>query len=439
MNRRTVSLGLALLVLALGCGQPPPPAPAAPQAVALIVSGDTAGWIVPCGCTTNQSGGLPRRGTYVQKAAAQGPVLMADVGGAAAGTSPYHRVKFEAILQGEKQMGLAAHNLGASEVALGPDYLREVAGRLRVPIVSANVKDAAGQPVAPPLVIAERGGRRIALAGVLSRRFATAAVQVEEPREALLKALPAYRGQYDSLIVLAYLPGDDLDALAAGLPEADAVLGGPTGQSIMPRRTGPTLVAAATNKGKFLIHLDSGTGPHPAWSGKVVELDTAHADDAAQVANVQAYLAELGRRDFAAADTGFAPPLPATPPQGFRVAGNATCTGCHKNDCTLFEGSHHAHAWQTLEGKGYQVDGYCQQCHSTGFGLPGGFVSAARSKPLGGVGCESCHGPSEAHVQEPKVRTPFPAKDQCARCHDHENSPKFEYAGYWDKIRHGAK
>src|ERR1700745_4371010 len=29
----------------------------------LVVSGDTAGWIVPCGCTSNQSGGLLRRGS----------------------------------------------------------------------------------------------------------------------------------------------------------------------------------------------------------------------------------------------------------------------------------------------------------------------------------------------------------------------------------------
>src|SRR3990172_11014673 len=31
----------------------------------LVVSGDTAGWIVPCGCASNQSGGLPRRGSFV--------------------------------------------------------------------------------------------------------------------------------------------------------------------------------------------------------------------------------------------------------------------------------------------------------------------------------------------------------------------------------------
>ena len=32
--------------------------------------------------------------------------------------------KFEAILAGEKKMGLAAHNLGKAELALGAPYLR---------------------------------------------------------------------------------------------------------------------------------------------------------------------------------------------------------------------------------------------------------------------------------------------------------------------------
>ena len=32
----------------------------------VVASGDTAGWIVPCGCTSNQSGGLPRRATYIE-------------------------------------------------------------------------------------------------------------------------------------------------------------------------------------------------------------------------------------------------------------------------------------------------------------------------------------------------------------------------------------
>ena len=82
------------------------------RAVALIVSGDTAGWIMPCGCTANQSGGLSRA-RHVREARADHAVVLADAGGAPGGTSPYERLKFEAILAGEREMGIAAHNLGA--------------------------------------------------------------------------------------------------------------------------------------------------------------------------------------------------------------------------------------------------------------------------------------------------------------------------------------
>ena len=78
----------------------------------LVVSGDTAGWITPCGCASNQSGGLLRRGTYLANLGKTADVILADAGGAAGGTSDYHKVKFEAILAGERRMGLAAHNIG---------------------------------------------------------------------------------------------------------------------------------------------------------------------------------------------------------------------------------------------------------------------------------------------------------------------------------------
>lgn len=101
--------------------------------------------------------------------------------------------------------------------------------------------------------------------------------------------------------------------------------------------------------------------------------------------------------------------------------------------------SKHAHAWDPLQRKGTQVDPFCQRCHTTGYGMPGGFVSARRSAALVHVGCESCHGPSQGHCRNDKVRTAYyaRAKDTCAGCHDRENSPQFAYDDYWKLIEHG--
>jgi hypothetical protein len=311
---------------------------------------------------------------------------------------------------------------------------------LNVPFVSANLRDGQGQLVAEPLRIVERGGRRVALAGVLSRRFAGEGIQVDDPREALLQATAAVKGRYDSLVVLAYLPVEELEQLAAGLPEADVMLGGPTGQSIPPRSIGPTLLAAATNKGKFLVHLESNPGSSRlAWTGKVVEMDAKLDDDPEQKENLRRFHEELGRRDFPAAQAGLAALLPAGLPRDYRLAGTASCQTCHKQDCKVWEESKHAHAWETLNKQGSHIDPQCQLCHTTGYGLPGGFESIALSRQAVSVGCESCHGPSQAHTRRPEVQTAFTARDQCVRCHDHENSPEFKYEAYWPQIRHGVR
>jgi Cytochrome c554 and c-prime len=408
------------------------------EAVTLIVSGDTAGWIMPCGCTANQSGGLPRRGTFVNRARADHHRIVADVGGAPGGTSPYDRLKFEAILAGELAMGMAAHNLGSPEAALGADYLRETAKRLGVPFLSANLRDQKGVLIAAPSIVAmgSPGGKRVLLVGVVSPRLVPRGFKADEPRDAILAALKG-APEYDALVVLAYLREPELRQLAAELPEADVVVGGPTGQSIAPVRVGPTWLASATNKGKFLIQLDS-EGRSDPWAGQVVELNPALPDDPAQTRNLDRFHADLAQRDFAADQTGFISALPPGIPADYRVAGTQACRSCHREDCDLWDRSKHALAWRTLNDRGLQVDPQCQTCHTTGYGLPGGFQSIARGAERTAVGCESCHGPAQAHLERPVARTPFAAKDRCLACHDSENSPRFAFDEYWRAIRHGA-
>jgi hypothetical protein len=434
---RSIALALAVAAAIAGCDSRTGPK-AGP--LAILASGDTAGWIVPCGCTSNQSGGLLRRGTLVQQVRDKGDVIYVDVGGAPSGESAYDRVKFEAILTGELAMGLAAHNLGLPELKLGPTYLREVGRRLNVPWLSCNVRDESGQPIGEPMRIVTAGGRRVAFVGVASDRSPVPGARLDAPREAILSTLADHRGQYDSVLVLAYLDETELKELAANLPEADAVIGGPTGQSIAPKRIGPTLLVSATNKGKFVARLDAPLAAGQAWSGEVIELAGAFRDDVVQKRNLESFYAELARRDLSAGETSFVKVAGATP-AAYRLAGTDRCRECHEQDCAVWDKSGHARAWLSLAQTGAQVDAYCQQCHTTGYGLPGGFVSAGRSQSLVHVGCESCHGPSLGHAEDAKLRTAAAgqAAGQCTTCHDRENSPHFAYDAYWSRIRHGSE
>jgi hypothetical protein len=436
--RIAAGLSVALLMtLPAGCQ----PAPAAPQhlaAVALLVTCDTAGWIVPCGCSTRQAGGLLRRGALVETAAQDAQLVVADCGGAPSGTSAYDVAKFEALLAGELLMGLVAHNLGEAELKLGPVELRRIAAATGAPFVSANAL-ANDTPLAPPLVVVERGGRRLALVGVVSPRYATEPIVVVEPVAAVLRALTAQRGNFDQAVVLAYVPNDELESLARALPEVDLVVGGPTRQSVEPRRVGPVMLAAVTNKGKFVARFDVAAGAaHSQWRGEIIELDNKWPDEPAQVANLARFRAVLAERDFTADETSFGPALSGSLPRGYQVAGSASCAECHAADGKAWHASGHAAAWQTLAAGGAQADAYCQQCHTTGFGAPGGFVSKGRSTDRVNVGCESCHGPSLAHAEQPQNHTPLAAREQCFYCHDRENSPRFGFDEYWALIEHGA-
>ena len=58
----------------------------------------------------------------------------------------------------------------------------------------------------------------------------------------------------------------------------------------------------------------------------------------------------------------------------------------------------HAHAFATLEKAGRSRDPACMGCHFTGFLLPGGAQNFESADQFRDVGCETCHGPSVAHV-----------------------------------------
>jgi hypothetical protein len=269
----------------------------------------------------------------------------------------------------------------------------------------------------------------------LSPRYATQDIHVDDPCRALLATIAQAKGKYDALIVLAYMPEEELRSLATNVPEADAIVGGPTHQPMTPQQVGATLLTSATSKGKFMAQIEA-LLPLSQWSAKIVELDSHFADDPQQMRNVGQYHAELKQRDFSSQQSGLVAADNSPAPAAYRIAGAASCVACHQKAYSLWALSRHAHAWQSLEAKGNQVDPFCQQCHTTGYGLPGGFVSVAQSATLRGVACENCHGPSQAHVQNSAVHTAFLPRDQCLRCHDEENSPGFDAEAAWKIIQH---
>ena len=424
-----VSAGCLLLTL-LGCS------PSAQDTV-MFVSGDTAGWITPCGCTSNQSGGLSRRDALIGQSARDQPTLALDVGGNVAGHSQYDLIKLKAILNGLQTAGYEAVNLGGPEAQFRASEIRELQQGLTLPLISANLRDSDGQPIAPPVHFVERGGHAFAIIGVVDPSRVGDDMTALDPYQTIVDLLPSI--QADCVIVLAYVDASELRRLAKKLPEIDAMIGGPTGQVLPPSSVGSVLVASSTNKGKFLLRTTwKATGAAGALSpdSEVVQVHSELPKVDRQQANLEDFYRQLDAADLPPDQTTFVSDR-LRRDDGPKIAGSQSCLACHQNDDSVWHNSKHANAWKSLQQSGAHVDPACQRCHTTGYGQANGFFSHRKSTPLVNVGCENCHGPSSLHVANATVRTPYDARQQCITCHDHENSPTFKYDPFWNLIRHG--
>lgn len=348
-------------------------------------------------------------------------------------------MKLDAIVKGEMEMGLAVHNIGRSELALGPDVLKTMMTESAVPFISANIKDKDGQPIAPAHRVVSVDQHRFAVIGVLAPKFKTVGVKISDPKQAVLDEVGKIGGDVDAIIVLAYLEQEALEQLAQQVPEVDLVLGGPTGQTMTPQKPAATWLASTTNKGKFVIHFRYTPQQAQRWSGQILEVSDDYLENSDQLDNLKAFYELLGEADLVATETGLKRQIKRQQIHGKQFAGNQNCQSCHVQDCSHWSSTKHAHAWETLTNKLSHVDPYCQQCHTTGYGQSGGFFSIAQSKTMVNVGCESCHGASADHAANPKTRTAMVATDSCVGCHDRENSPAFNYEEYWKTIKHGVK
>ncbi|MGO8701546.1 MAG: multiheme c-type cytochrome [Limisphaerales bacterium] len=123
----------------------------------------------------------------------------------------------------------------------------------------------------------------------------------------------------------------------------------------------------------------------------------------------------------------------------FRVAGPPpqyaeaeTCLACHAPILNTEIHTLHAVAFSnaSFAACGGQTNSSCLACHTVGFDLPTGFVSAARTPPLANVQCENCHGPAGPHAANPADPLVRPrvevAATVCGGCHSDPRHPTYE-------------
>ena len=398
--------------------------------VQVLWSTHTAARFEPCGCTAGMNGGLLRRAALLGKED-QASALSFEGGGWSAGPEDHLRLRTAAYLEGLAAARIDAVGLGRAEVALGEQLLKQhlaTAAAVNLPIVCANLVDAAGAVVGVPAIRLQAGGKTFLVTSVVPADASGTGLRASDPADAVAR-LTQTAGSA-AVIVLADLDEQALSELARAVPSIALVIGGDVGApSQEPLAVGRTRIIFQANHGKA----------HGAWTWeeprcRFTLLADGLPEDRAQRSSVTA-LQQLIASTPLAADQRV--PLASGQP-GY--AGPASCTSCHAAAAAVWQSSRHAQAREALTPRGYAADPDCLRCHVTGLGKADGWFRRDTRAELAAVSCEACHGPGSEHVASAgKIPLPPAGPATCVGCHDAENSPHFDYATYWAKIAHGMK
>ncbi len=234
----------ACAFLLLECRPSGPQAPATmeggPLRLSLVYTGNVLGTIDPCGCVSNQLGGLARRATLMDRLrepSARFHVLYVDYGNLLfplGGVREIEReqlvAKARLLVETQAKMGMAAYTPGGNDLSGGVDTFLEIFSGTSVPVVSANlVNPRNGELLFAPSVVLTLGGTTIGVTGV-SESFAgkdsplPKDVQVRDPFMSLEPVLADLRSKTQRILVLSRLPLDGRQKLAR-LSGVDFVIG----------------------------------------------------------------------------------------------------------------------------------------------------------------------------------------------------------------------
>ena len=440
--------------------------------LALVLTGEQLGYIEPCGCAglENQMGGLRRRDTFLKQLEKQGwPVIALDNGGLVRRFGIESEIKYRKTAEGLKLMDYKAVGFGTEDLKLPAGALLTALADADI-VISANATlfDAAFD-VPVPFRIAEAGGIKVGITAVLGdslqRQVSNKEVVFKPAKKALEEVVPKLKKEKcDLYVLLCYAGLDETTELVKAFDPLFNVAVMAHGADEPPHESKKikgtkTLLVEVGHKGMYAITLGFYDNKTPVRYQRV-PLDHRFADSAEMDKLMVDYQDELK----ALVEQGWSGlGLREAPHPGGAFVGSKRCADCHDKEYAIWKETPHAHATQTLTRAKppRQFDPECISCHSTGwnpqefFPYKSGYQSLKATPLLAGSGCENCHGPGAAHVAaengddkalQRKLRamlgrtatgaTKEAQRDSCMRCHDIDNSPKFDFDTYWQKVKH---
>lgn len=437
--------------------------------LALVFTGEQLGYIEPCGCAglENQKGGLRRRDTFLKQLRQQGwPVVALDNGGLIRRFGRQQEIKYTKTAEGLKLMDYKAVGFGTEDLKLPAGALVAAVADVDM-FVSANAGlFALNSEFTPRFRVLEAGGMKVGVTAILGDHFqkqvTNPEVEFMPAKEALHEVAPELeKAKCDKYVLLAHATLEETTELAKQFPLFNIAVmahGADEPPHELKKVEGmKTVLIEVGHKGMYAITLGFFDDKQKPLRYQRVPLDHRFADSAEidkLMVSYQDELKQLGWKGLG---------LRAAPHAQGKIVGSQACSACHTAEYNIWKTTPHAHATATLTHvkPPRQFDPECISCHATGwnpqefFPYQTGYDSLKTTPKLAGSGCENCHGPGAEHVaaeggkdkalqrrlREALRRTAAGApketqRESCQRCHDLDNSPKFEFDAYWKRIEH---
>ena len=317
-------------------------------------------------------------------------------------------------------------------------------------LISANLlSKETGEPLVRPYVVKNfsiPGNPRTFRLGFLGLSGRDSFLKTDElgyiwadPLASAKQWLPELRQKCDFVVVLACMPQSEAVQLAVDTGSIDIIIDGFKHQSsAQPALINKSTLIYAEDEGRILGELRFTAGQGAGDFKALMHVLTRNVPDDPEMARFIAKAkTEISEVQHQLAKGNGTSPVKVEPTVESDFITSVNCAPCHQAIFDVWSKSKHAHAIEVLVKEKKEFDTSCVVCHVTGSGKSGGFIDLYRTAQLANVQCEVCHGSGREHRLNPAAAKMAKAGvETCLVCHTKSNSPEFDFASYWEKIKH---
>ena len=339
--------------------------------------------------------------------------------------------------------GMDAIGLGEMDLNYGLGFLMEMMEKHNLPFTNANVRNpATGELILPEYLIVEKNGIKFGIISVLDPIYKIMTMsnkdpefEIQDPIAVLRELVPRVRLEADTILLLGHMGDKNQEMAVKEVKGINMCVIGHSHRSLNTERiVDDTAMLSATKEGQFIgradLFVDDKDGQLMAFDIEITSLDQGKPDSEEVLQLVKDYKKSF--EEFQQVKRADYPRNMGSDKEEFLV--DRSCMGCHEDAWQVYAKSGHKRAFSTLRNKGQNFEPECLSCHTTGYMHKKGYSDKRPFNQLVNVQCEACHGYGTEHARDGKWVAQ--AKDSCVICHDKENSPDFDYATYWEKIKH---